>query len=395
LASSPKRAAKSGRQKRAPISRSSEGAAEQTPGQLFLKLIAKKHSHSDSDIANAVTKLFPGWSGGGKAISRWREKDNPRSPAAFMLGEALRKLGYSWFSGLAGLNYFGHSADFAAVLGSCNPAVLRYMHLLFPLLQMYDDLRHISVFDVLPDDHTILNGKADDFLLRHVSDTLAYGTPISQNFDDEAELLNARYIARRIWSFEDDFIKCVNSGFETWNEKCNGTARDIEYGRNLPPPLNAAYEVGRATLTPQLSREARDFAVRSIILLWLCAQIGLHKGADLEFLLQAVSSPVSPQARTARALLFCHARLAEAVFNWKFVLSNDDLAKIIWRVLEQKYCKDLGIDPALLLKSVNEVRGSHADTIDISKYWSAVTENLPAENFEVLAANPSEDDPPR
>lgn len=89
-----------------------------------------------------------------------------------------------------------------------------------------------------------------------------------------------------------------------------------------------------------VSNKLKASVVRVLIVSWIADHLGLSTGGDIEFLYQAASNRVSPQARTLRALLFCHSKVGEALFNWKATLANDDYAKLAWTLLEQKYKQD-------------------------------------------------------
>lgn len=38
--------------------------------------------------------------------------------------------------------------------------------------------------------------------------------------------------------------------------------------------------------------------------------------------------------------MFCHAKLAESILDWKFTLANDAYAKLALALFEQRYVKD-------------------------------------------------------
>jgi hypothetical protein len=121
-------------------------------------------------------------------VRRWCEGSQPKQHG-WRLGEALRQPpAVNGWSGLLSLFLFGLWKDFVGVLGSCNPDALRsHSELLVQMLLLADNATYVSPYDIIPFDHEVLNGGADEFRLRQIADQQTFeGISAHLNFGQEA-----------------------------------------------------------------------------------------------------------------------------------------------------------------------------------------------------------------
>lgn len=295
------------------------------------------------------------WKGDPKYLRRWLDEGRHPDPrSAWYIGESCRRAGVRGASGLAGLCWFDHAGHIAGILANSDEDVVReFIPALIAMLSTVSLISYTSPYDVLRSDHGILTGGADDWLLRQMADTLAFGK-ISPTLDFtlEAEMLNERSTARAIWSMPDGLQQCIADGAKAWFSIVTSKRADSA-AVGLPAPLGMAHIICTTKSTRQ-NQEVREFALVNLISVWLWRLFALAPEDELRFYNVASTSPTSVEAKTAKLLLYSHARIAEAVNNVTFGDHEIDYHKFIGSYVGMQVARTFGITDDLLRRAAAE-----------------------------------------
>jgi hypothetical protein len=240
-----------------------------TPSRtILLQLLAVRIQ--PAQLRAAIEEAVVSWRGDVKTIDRWYDGKSPKAANAWCLGEGLRVMNFPGACGLAVLDWFDHRSDVAGILGCCDETMIRkHATLLLELVAKFEISSYFSPYDLLPADHEVLNGKADDWLLRLVADTGVFKQiRATFNCKEEAELLNARYDVRQLWMLPEDLSESIRRATAIWFSAESPSKRQ-EAVEKLPLLLAAAYKVGVTKRSPTLDKKTRDFTVSLLVSHWI------------------------------------------------------------------------------------------------------------------------------
>ncbi len=260
--------------------------------------------------------------GSDNQVDRWRKGAQPEPRIAWTIGESLRAPhkrhpAFGFCSGLLALNWFGHYADFAAVLGVCDEDAIRpHLHVILALLKTLRRASHVSRFDKLSWNHAIFDGTAREVDLRMIADVRTHDISLYMDFATEADALNARKNARDVWRLSPELHALLYASGQRWfgsfksvpkGEPIPELTTDLDKKKmvaNMPLPLRDAYEIASS----DLSEAVRESQSLDLIARWIYSTSEALPTAEAALKwMQAVKEPWSDLAYRCRVELAAYA----------------------------------------------------------------------------------------
>lgn len=287
-----------------------------------------------------------GWDGDKRNISKWFDGSRPHAENAWAIGEALRACDLQGASGFASMWTFDYPGEAAAILGMCDKEnVLAHGGGLIAMVASAPLLSYRSPYDVLPRDHRILNGDADDWNLRQLADAEIVRA-ISKDYRAEADLLNSRFLCRRVWQINEELLSVLNAGAYRWFASKGGEAP------TLPDGLRAAYYIGAAP-PASVPHAERHFAVQNLLVSWL-AQIRQPTVEESLAFGANAATPNTPESMAFRSIVQCSTHIAEAIHGVQLEISELTLVRLIAAYIESQVGESFGFTNDVIARAARD-----------------------------------------
>lgn len=309
------------------------------PGHHFLRA-----SVTEAELLAGLEQA--GWVVEKRIVAPWFDAIEPSEPkprSVWQIGEALRALGIPGMSGLAAMWVFDQVGESAAILGTCDRAMIeKHRGALFAMIASAPYLTHESPYDALRD-HRVLNGDADEWSLRQLRDTEVIKCDIL-DYEFEARLLNERFHARSIWKMPSDLAEALDKAADTWLQRGN----EIEAALGFPSELRAAYFIGRLN-TKTLSQQDRYYAVQNLIATWLSQ---IRRPTIEEAIAFAAFSlkDGSSAALSFESIVEATSHVAEALHGVPVEIDHPTLVGLLRAFIEQRIAEQYGFTDDLALR---------------------------------------------
>lgn len=313
------------------------------PGEAFLRAVITESALQEEFNRNGLT-------GEKRRVQAWFQGTRPLAKYAWEIGDALRLRGLLGASGLAALWIFDYLGDAAAILAAINEQTLAaHRGALIAMIAVSSLLGQLSPYDVLSQNHRVLNGEADDWTLQQLADTEAV-RPDSTNFEAEANFLNGRFFSWRIWQMSDELTSLLNDAARSWFSSRKEQREKLIAA--YPRELRAAYYVGTAS-PMKVPISERYFTVQNLLVSWL-AQIRQPTTDEAIAFATNTLGPDAPAARAFNSIIQCATHVAEAIHGVRIETDDLTLVRLISAYVDARVGESFGFTYGVIERAMRD-----------------------------------------